>query len=175
MLGYIAEIKLHELLIVNPLVTALLKDDDHNRKKKGDRRLVYKGHEFVIESKSLQTAKCKQLPDGTFVGGAQVDGSDRRTVTFADGSTLETTNLLTGEFDVLAVNIYAFENKWRFVYALNRDLPRSSYKKYTPIQQQALLATMVPVTWPPSGIFTSDIFSLLDRLIEEKERSESAS
>lgn len=167
MLGYIAEVKLHEILVANPLVTDLLKDDDHNRKKKGDRRIIYQGYEFIIESKSLQTAKCKKLVDGTFTGGAQVDGSDRRTVAFEDGTTIETTNLLAGEFDVLAVNIYAFEDKWRFVYALNRDLPRSKYRKYSPVQQQALLATMVPVTWPPTGIFTDNLFELLDRLIAE--------
>ena len=33
---------------------------------------------------------------------------------------------------------------------------------------QHLLATTVPVTWPPTGIFTEDIFSLLDSMIEER-------
>lgn len=171
MLGYIAEVKLHEFLVINPHVTALLKDDDHNRKKKGDRRIIYKGHEFVIESKSLQTSTVKKLADGTFIARAQCDASDRRPVDFPDGSRLETTCLIVGEFDILAVNVYAFENRWRFVYALNRDLPRSTFKKYSPVQQQHLLASLVPVTYPPTGIFTSDLFSLLDRLIEEKSRS----
>ena len=53
--GYVAEIKLRELLQARADVTELVKDDDHDRQRKGDLRVVYKGHEFRIESKSLQT------------------------------------------------------------------------------------------------------------------------
>lgn len=165
--GYVAEIKLRELLEANPHVSFIVKDDDHDRKRKGDLRIIYKGRSFLLESKSLQTSSIKRLEDESFVGKAQVDGSDRRTVTFADGSRLETTNLLVGQFDVLAVNCFAFEDVWFWVFARNKDLPRSPAKKYTSQQQSSLLATLVAVTKPASGVFTNDLFALLDAMIVE--------
>ena len=78
--------KLRKLLAGSPHVTTLTKDDDHDRSRKGDLRITYKGHEFIVESKSLQTARNKTLDDGTFAGVSQVDPSDRRTVTLPDGS-----------------------------------------------------------------------------------------
>lgn len=166
--GYVAEIKLRKLLAANSNVTSYTKDDDHDRSKKGDLRLVYKGHEFKLESKSLQTARNKLLPNGIYTSVAQVDASDRRTVTMPDGSRLQTTNLLVGEFDVLAINCFTFQNEWHFVFARNQDLPRSTFRNYTEAQRQHLLATTVPVTWPPQGILTDDIFALLDVMIAER-------
>jgi hypothetical protein len=96
-----------------------------------------------------------------------VDGSDRRTVRFADGSSLETTLLLPDEFDVLAVNCFAFGDVWHWVFARNRDLPRSSYAKYSPAQRQGLLASLVQVQKPTTGIFTADLFGLLDSMLAD--------
>jgi len=171
--GYIAETKLVERLRRNPAVTSLVKDDDHDRRKKGDHRLTYREQEFVVETKSLQTNSIKERPDGTKVGAAQCDASDRRDVVFADGTKLTTTNLLVGEFDILAINIFGFTGTWKFVFARNDKLPRSTYRKYTEQQRSQLLATLIPVTWPldPEDIFTEDIFELLDELIEERSRS----
>ena len=166
--GYVAEIKLRELIASHSDVSDLTKDDEHDRKKKGDLRISYRGHEFKIESKSLQTARNKQLPDGTYSGVSQVDASDRRTVTLPDGTSLQTTNLVVGEFDVLAVNCFTFRNQWDFVFARNLDLPRSTFKGYSSVQRAHLLATTVVVTWPPSGIFSDNLFGLLDDLIEAK-------
>ena len=166
--GYVAEIKLRELLEGHPDVSDLVKNDDHNRKKKGDLRILYRGHEFKIESKSLQTARNKQLADGTYAGVSQVDASDRRTVSLPDGTQLQTTNLVVGEFDVLAVNCFTFQNQWHFVFARNTDLPRSTFKSYSAAQREHLLATTVAVVWPAQGIFSADLFALLDEMIEQK-------
>lgn len=168
-LGYIAEWKFHHMFLHHPEVSEAKKDDDHNRQRKGDRRFNYKGHEFIVEVKSLQTNLVKRLPDGTMSGRSQVDASDRRKVEFNDGSTLETTCLLRGEFDVLAVNCYAFNGKWEFAFALNRDLPQNTYKKYSDAQRAALLPTLIPLTWPVKEPFVTDLFILLDRLVAEKE------
>ncbi|WP_156372697.1 restriction endonuclease [Deinococcus sp. Leaf326] len=170
-LGYVAEAKFHNQMMEIPGITDLGKDDDHDRKKKGDRRIQYRGEEFKIEVKSLQTNSVKQLSDGTFVGKSQVDASDRRHVTLPNGSQLETTCLVAGEFDVLVVNAFAFDGTWRFLYAINEDLPRSKAKKYTPEQKEHLLATLVPVQWPlaEEDIFTTDLESLLDRIIEKRQ------
>ena len=108
-----------------------------------------------------------------FEGVSQVDASDRRTVTLPDGSRLQTTNLVVGEFDVLAVNCFTFEDKWHFVFARNKDLPRTTFRKYTETQREHLLATTVVVTWPPTGIFTTDLFGLLNKVIEDRQENQS--
>ena len=172
MIGYIAEYKLRALLMADKNVTSLHKPDDHDRQKgnKNDIILVYKGHSFTFEVKSLQTNSIKYHPlDDTFTGSVQVDASDRRTVTLPDGSKLETTCLLAGGFDVVAFNLFQFHEKWNFAFALNRDLPRSTHKKYTEYQRQHLLATSVKVTWPIDKPLVANPFDLLDILIEEKE------
>lgn len=163
--GYVAEHHLRKMWFVGkPEVTAVRKDDDHDRKKKGDLVVTYKGRSFKVECKSLQTASV-QKSGGTFWGRAQCDASDRRLVKFADGSSLETTCLLPGEFDILAVNVFAFEEKWRFAFAKNSDLPRSTFKKYTPAQRAALLASLVTVSWPPQPPFRDEPFTLMDELL----------
>jgi hypothetical protein len=167
-LGYVAETKFHEAFLDHPSITQVAKDDDHDRKKKGDRRIVYRGHTLTVEIKSLQTAMCVQEADGSWTGKSQVDGSDRRIIKFPDGSELNTTLLLRGEFDLLAVNCFAFGETWKFAFAKNSDLPTSSFRGYTLAQQKQLIASLIPVHWPPRPPFTEDPFQLLDELISER-------
>jgi hypothetical protein len=147
-----------------------MKPDDHNRKRKGDRVIIYKGKEFVIEVKSLQTNSIRRRDDRKWTGKAQCDGSDRRIVKFKDGSELNTTCLLCGEFDLLAINCFGFTGNWDFAFGRNRDLPRSTFAKYTPAQRRRLLASLVPVTWPPEPPFYSDPFVVLDMIARERKR-----
>jgi len=65
MVGYIAERKLRDLLESDPRASGLRKDDDHDRTKKGDVALTYRGKEFKIECKSLQTTKLMIFDDST--------------------------------------------------------------------------------------------------------------
>ena len=126
MFGYLAELKLENLLRQQqegPL--RIEKPDDHDRTKKGDSVVIYKERQFIFESKSLQTNTIGKTDHG-WAGKAQVDASDRRTVTLPDGTQLNTTCLLRGGFDILAVNIFAFEEQWRFVFA-TRCCPRKSH------------------------------------------------
>ena len=167
--GYTAEFKLHELWLEHPDITEALKDDDHDRRRKGDRRIVYKGHSFTIEAKSLQTNSIKEIA-GQWQGKAQVDASDRRKVILANDDEVNTTLLRVGEFDVLAVNVFSFKNEWNFVFAKNQDLPRSNWGGYTPEQQQYLLASLVSVTWPPEPPFVDNLYALLDELIVEQSK-----
>ena len=60
-LGYIAERKLKDIFIQSGRTENHRKDDDHDRSKKGDLTLTYKGEEIVIEVKSLQTNSIKIL------------------------------------------------------------------------------------------------------------------
>jgi hypothetical protein len=162
--GYVAEHHLRKMWFSNHEgVTHILKQDDHERKKKGDLVVTYKSRLFKVECKSLQTNSIRR--DGDVLRGkAQCDASDRRKVTFADDSTLETTCLLIGEFDLLAVNLFAFEEKWRFIFAKNVDLPRSRFARYTELQRQQLLASLIPVSWPPEPPFRDEPFSLFDEI-----------
>ena len=114
--------------------------------------------------KSLQTKTVKHLKDDVWEGKAQVDGSDRRIVRFADRTELNTTLLLRGEFDLLAVNCFAFGNKWRFVFAKNENLPYSSFSKYTEEQRKQLISSLIQIDWPPKPPFYADPFHLLDDL-----------
>ena len=165
LLGYIAEYKFQSLILKNPLISSSYKDDDHDRSKKGDRRIVYKEKEFTIEVKSLQTHTVKSTGNNCWIGKTQVDGSDRRIVQFPDGTELNTTLLLRGEFDILAVNCFSFGDKWQFIYCKNKDLPTSSYSKYTEAQQNELIASLVTVTWPPVPPFTDNLFTLLEEML----------
>ncbi len=171
LLGYVAEKKFHDAFLEHPEIEEKEKDDDHNRKKKGDRRIKYKGQTLTIEVKSLQTAMVKNLGNDRWEGKAQVDGSDRRIVKFPDGSELNTTLLLRGEFDLLAVNCFAFGEQWRFVFAKNSDLPFSSFKKYTEAQRRQLIASLVAIKWPPEPPFYADPYPLLDELVQEKAKT----
>jgi transcriptional regulator with XRE-family HTH domain len=165
--GYVAEFKLEELWLQPPNITACFKEDDHDRKRKGDRVIVYKDEQFIIEAKSLQTNTIA-YESGRWIAKSQVDASDRREISLPDGTTLSTTCLLVGEFDVLAVNVYPFEEKWHFVFAKNRDLPRTKWRQYASTQREYLLATTVTVTWPPEPPFYNSLFTILDELIEER-------
>lgn len=169
-LGYAAEVKFRNIYLDGRTDLESWKDDDHDRLKKGDRRLSYRGKEIVVEVKSLQTKTVKFDPEtGTFTGRSQVDASDRRMVTFSDGSQLETTLLARGEFDILAVNCFAFENTWRFVFALNKDLQTSQFKKYSELQQSELISSMQSVSLPPEDPFTEDFDEILERAYMEKQ------
>ncbi len=169
MLGYIAEYKLRAILTASDTAIKLEKPDDHARGKgnKNDMVLTYRERPFAFEVKSLQTNSIKTLPDGTLSGKAQVDASDNRQVTLPNGDKLNTTCLVVGEFDILAINLFQFREQWDFAFILNQDLPRSTYKKYTEEQRQYLLATLVSVTLPIKLPFSLSPFELMDRLIAQ--------
>lgn len=83
LLGYVAELKLKEIVTSIPNVSYTVKFDDHNRKKKGDLYIIYREKAFDLESKSLQSSMIKWDENKKrWTGKAQVDGSDRRTIKF---------------------------------------------------------------------------------------------
>lgn len=166
--GYIAEIKLRDIWFSGGQFSGHHKHADHDRKNKGDLVVTYKGRNFKIECKSLQTNSIKTTANG-YVAKTQVDGSDRREVRMPDGNMIQTTNLVVGEFDLLAVSLFKLNNEWAFLFAKNTDLPRSTYRGYPPEYRQHLLKTLVNISWPPSSqdIFRPEPFTLLDELCEK--------
>ena len=93
--------------------------------------------------KSLQTSKVKTTPTG-YTGKYQCDASDKRTIRLPNGEDIATTCLLVDEFDLVAVNLFAFGEEWRFAFAKNSDLQRSRYRGYTEEQRKYLLASLQP-------------------------------
>lgn len=171
LIGYIGEYKARETFKNDPRVSGLKKFDDHDRTKKSDFVFQYRGTEISVEVKSLQTNSIKRPEGGRFEGRFQCDASDRRSVKLPNGKKVETTCLLIGEWDLIAVNLFAFTNEWRFVYARNCDLPCSTYGKYSLYVRRHLLASTVRVTWPAEPPFVTDPFPLLDQIVREKKRA----
>jgi hypothetical protein len=162
--GYVAEYKLKKFFKASGKINGDVgKYDDHDREKRGDLFVSYKGKKIGIEVKSLQTNTIKQV-EGKLKAKFQCDASDRREVKLPNGEKLETTCLVAGEFDLLAVNLFAFRKKWEFAFAKNLDLPRTVYGKYTSKQRKHLLATLMEITWPLEHPFQSDPFPLLDEI-----------
>lgn len=165
--GYISEYKLRKFFSEDKRISNVRKYDDHDRTRKSDIVFTYKGCDISVEVKSLQTSTIRKEGD-TYIGKTQCDASDKRPVKFPNGKILSTTCLLIGEFDLLAVNLFTFENKWNFIFSKNSDLPRSKYRKYTPAQRKYLISSLIEVSWPPKLPFTKDVFMLLDEIVKEK-------
>lgn len=166
-IGYLAETKLRYGVFGGPEYSGHHKHDDHDRNKKGDLVVEYKGQSFTIECKSLQSGTVKHVGD-VWEGKAQCDASDRRIIRLPDGSRVNTTCLQIGEFDVLAVCLFAFEEKWQYVFAKNFELPRSSFKGYSKRQKKYLISTMVAVTWPPRPPFYADVLEVLESVRRDR-------
>ena len=171
-LGYIGEAKAKQLIKLNPYVSSIYKPDDHNRKSKGDLYICYKGKEFKIEVKSLQTNDVKKLDTDMWTGKYQCDASDSREIELPNGHFVKTTSLLVGEFDIVAVGLYQFGNTWRFAFAKNEELPRSkphsATKRSSAISAEDanyLIKGTLPISWPLCHPYTSDLFALLDSML----------
>ena len=168
LLGYVAELKLKELISLLPDISYTYKFDDHDRKKKGDLYIIYRGKAFDVESKSLQTNTIKfDDASQTWTAKTQVDASDRRNVTLSSGKILNTTLLLRGEFDILAVNCFGFGGEWKFLFAKNTDLPSSTFKGYEESDRKELIASLISVSLPVKPPFHESLKDLLDSMIEE--------
>ncbi|MBI4569184.1 MAG: restriction endonuclease [Planctomycetes bacterium] len=164
LVGYLAEEKLVEMYFKD---FSIEKPDDHDRKSKGDRVLVYKSIKVRVEVKSLQTNSVREVPGG-WTGRFQCDASDSRRVKLPNGKSVKTVCLVVGTFDLLAVNLFEFGQKWRFGFIHNNDLPRSTYEKYTPYQRKHLLQTTPAITWPLRPPFEAEPWPVLERIVRDK-------
>ena len=167
--GHISEYKLRKMWFSGEQVRDLHKSDNHDRSRKGDLTFTYKGVEVTVEVKSLQTHSIREA-SGVYTAKFQCDASDRRQVVLPSGERIETTCLVVGQFDLLAVNVFEFQQEWCFALAKNKDLPRSRFPKYTPEQREQILATLIEVTWPLKPPFEAEPFRLLDEIVAEKSR-----
>lgn len=180
--GYMAEKKLKQLLESDSRFIVKGKPDDHDRKIKCDLIVEYRGRDFRFESKSLQSTLIKPSLNKKYELEAKVqcDASDCRDILLPNGEIVNTTCLQYGDFDILAVNMYMFHQRWEFAFALNEDLPQSTFKggrkkkdgTTTPIISDEalkyLMKSLITITYPVSTPFVTDPCVLLDRLIERR-------
>jgi len=167
LIGFVAEYKLPKMWFTDERIVALERYDNHDRTRPGDFGFSYRRTPISVQVKSLQSNSVRRI-ETSYTGSFQCDASDRRPVRLPNRQTVETTCLLVGGFDLVAVNLFEFGQVWRFAFAKNDDLPRTKSTKYTPRQRQHLLATSVKITWPLQPPFRDEPFSLLDEIVRQK-------
>lgn len=168
LLGFVAEYKLARMWFNDSRIRNLEIYENHDRRRSGDVGFLYKGVPISVQVKSLQTNSLRKT-EGGYLGTFQCDASDRRPVTLPNGQVVETTCLVVGGFDLLAVNLFEFGQKWRFAFARNSDLPRTKSSKYTAEQRRHLLATSIRITWPLQAPFYDEPFQVLDAIVAAKQ------
>lgn len=148
--GYIAETQFIKMLSTNSDVSDIRIHDDHDRtNNKADVDFVMLGQRVSVQLKSIQTNSIAWRSDlNCLYAIVQNDGSDRRTITLPSGNTVSTTNYMIGQYDILAVPLFNFTGTWEFAYKLNRDCRKTKSSKYSSLQQQYLLSTREPITYP---------------------------
>lgn len=166
-LGYIGEYKARAFFEGHNGIEHVKKYDDHDRTSKGDISFYYKGREFKVEVKSLQTNSVKQAGKDAWNGKFQCDASDKREIHLSNGHTVTTTCLAVGEFDIVAVSLYAFGDQWRFAFAKNVDLPHpgNRSRNIDVEDREYLIKTSIDISWPLQAPFTTDVYSLLDDMV----------
>lgn len=170
MFGFVAEYKVKRDWLMKPEIVDLTRPRSHDRKAKGDFKFQYRGESITLEVKCLDTPKVKGDEANGFSGTFQCNASDTTKVILPDGSSVITNCLVVGGFDVLAVCLHAFGNRWRYAFAMNEELPRTTWHKYTPEQQRYLLKSAMRITWPLTPPFTEDMFSVLNRVVAKRQK-----
>lgn len=125
--GYLAEVALKKYLMTLPHVTEVTKIPDSSLQK-GDLKVTYKNVIITIEVKSLLTKSIKSdVMHDTWQGVVGIKNSDKREIEIKGLGTIQTTSLVRGEFDILAISCYAVSGKWDCVFMENEYLPPKDY------------------------------------------------
>lgn len=172
-LGYIAELMFERHIPEHyPVILSehIKSHDDHKRdENKSDRTITYNERRYGIQLKSVQTNSIgRSVATDLLQADVQNDASDRRTVKLGDGSRLETTCYVRGEYAILAVPLFPFTGTWEFAYKRNRDCrpcQPTKRNKYTKFQAERLLSTTEKITWPLSEAWETNLLQLLDDTI----------
>lgn len=161
--GFLAEVEFARWLDRAGIPRELHVVDDDHAKTKSDRTIPYGGKSYTIQVKSMQTNSIKETEPGAFQARVQCDASDRREVALPSGKKVTTTNYVAGEFMILATSLQPFTGSWDFAFRLNSTLEQSTYAGYSQEVRKHLLKTLVPISWPLEGPWTTDLFRLLDQ------------
>ncbi|MFB6177841.1 MAG: hypothetical protein ABEI99_12005 [Halobaculum sp.] len=182
--GYVAEERLREgFLEGDPRVANVRSPEDQDSGDKGDWAFEYRGEPMKIEVKSLQTHTIRSVDteqtklgedDGTrWRAGFHLKGSsDQRTVEY-DGKEYNTTlmNVEESDVDIMAVNLYRIEDRWRFAFLRVDDLPRSKGDYPDGLRKQ-LAKSQIRLTVPLEDPFTEDLYGLMDQILAERHSEE---
>jgi hypothetical protein len=169
-LGYIAEEMFEKhVLGGDSRFSEVIKHDDHDRtQNKSDRTFCFRERTYTVQLKSIQTNSIAWSNErGRLEADVQNDASDRRKVTLPNGRSVETTNYVIGDFDILAVPLFPFTGTWEYAYKRNRDCRVSTSSKYEAQDRQFLLSTTETITWPLDPDWVTDLTVLLDDTLGE--------
>lgn len=121
--GYLAEMMLRRKLLSLPNVESVVKIPDHNEEK-GDFRIMYRNRAITMEVKSIATSSVKHDPmNETWQGTVLVKNTDKRLIEVDGLGEVTSTNIIKGEFDVLAICCFAVRGDWDFVFIESQYLP----------------------------------------------------
>lgn len=161
--GYVSEAALKPLLQARYNISDVYKPDDHKRNLfKSDLTITYRHHQYTIQVKSVQTNSIKSVGNGVFRCNLQNDASDSWTILLPDGSTVQTTCYLIGKYDILAVGLQPFTGTFEYAFKKNKDLTRTTSRKYTDYQKHHLLSTTERLFWPLDSGWTTEFLLLLE-------------
>lgn len=166
--GFLAEYKCRQLhLENNKNIAKIVRPTGYDKQEKGDFSFLYKDEPIRLEIKSLDGPSVNDLGTDRWRGTFQCNASDAREVSLPNGSRVKTNCIVSGGWDVLAVNLYAFGNQWRFAFAQQNALPRAStiYKQES---RQYLLASSMQISLPLCAPYTWELESVLDAVIRER-------
>jgi hypothetical protein len=183
--GYVAEERLREAsLEEDSRVENIRSPEDQDSADKGDWAFEYRGEPMKIEVKSLQTHTIEAVDTEQTQPGEATDEtqwkagfhlkgtSDQRTIEY-EGEEYSTTlmNVEKSDVDVMAVNLYRIEDKWRFAFLRVDDLPRSKGNYPDGLRKQ-LAKSQIRLTIPLEQPFTEDLYGLMDQILQERQSEE---
>lgn len=147
--GYKAESVLACEHLGHPEITDMGKPRDHDRARRGDRLIAYRGEHLLLELKSLEAGSIRiDQVTGALSAWAQVIASGSREVSTPDGSRLRHSHVLVDSMDLLAVSLHGFGCGWRFAFAPARLLERTTNPRLPASARPHLLRCRQRVTLP---------------------------
>lgn len=162
-------------------ITEFHKPDNQDRSEKGDVTVVFDGVSLKIELKTILSGNRKTLKrnphqvntvEGSYWRGRfKTRTSSYKTITFSDGSQLNTLCVPRKQVDVFGVCVRPMTGKWEYMYCTTTDLPGTENKEFTPLQQQELLKPEMYVQWPPVFPWTDSLESALERAAAQKKNA----
>lgn len=176
--GYIAQERfIQRWLEGHAKITVVTSPRDHDRRDQGDYIINYGGEELRLEVKSLKADTIVRPSNETLDGDEerlkakfQIFASDRSKVYEYDGEEYQTVLYSIEDFtpDIIAVNMYRFDEEWEFGFVRPEDLPRTPAKKFPEGLREKLMKSQPEITKPLREPYRDNLYVLLDEIIEER-------
>jgi hypothetical protein len=160
--GYLGELALKKQLLKIGGVTSVEKISDHHADK-GDLRVIYNGRVVSVEVKSLKTTSVRpDVLNDTWQGTVLIKNTDKREIDVPGIGIINTSSLIKGEFDILAICCYAVSKKWEFLFIENRYLPEKSQL------QPGVLKTSFIINPDTTALVSSDFIKVVESNLSRK-------